>query len=122
MSKNKKSVPAVVENEPIAEEPTSTLVEATSEAKQTAQAVPAKSDKDAKAKDNKKSNKKPAKEKGKFKRKAKETMSELKKVTWPSFGEVCKRTGVVLVVVLVFAIVIFGIDYGLGLLTGLLKK
>lgn len=121
MSKNKKSEPVVeVENQPIAEEATTTLVEATAEAKETAKAN--QTDKNAKVKDNKKSNKKPAKEKGKFKRKAKETMSELKKVTWPTFGEVCKRTGVVLVVVLVFAVVIFGIDYCLGLLTGLLKK
>lgn len=66
--------------------------------------------------------KKKPKEKGKLKRKAKETISELKKVTWPTFGEVCKRTGVVLVVVLIFAVVIFGMDYGLGALVNLLKK
>ncbi len=69
-----------------------------------------------------KNKKKDKKEKGKLKRKAKETFSELKKVTWPSFGEVCKRTGVVLVVVLVFAAVLFGIDYGLGALMQLLTK
>lgn len=72
-------------------------------------------------KNSKKNSKKDAKEKGKLKRKAKETVSELKKVIWPSFGEVCKKTGVVLVVVLVFAVVVFGIDYCLGLLMGLLK-
>lgn len=122
MSKNQKSnKPAEVQPEVIAQEPTETLVEATAEVKETAKASQTNG-KDAKTKDNKKANKKNAKEKGKFKRKAKETMSELKKVTWPTFGEVCKRTGVVLVVVLVFAVVIFGIDYGLGLLTGLLKK
>jgi preprotein translocase subunit SecE len=76
--------------------------------------------KNDKKKDNKKSPKK-VKEKGALKRKAKETMSELKKVIWPSFGEVVKKTGVVLVVVLVFAVVIFGIDYCLGLLVNLLK-
>lgn len=65
-------------------------------------------------------NKKDKKEKGKLKRKTRETLSELKKVTWPSFGEVCKKTGVVLVVVLVFAVVLFGIDYGLGALMTLL--
>ena len=54
--------------------------------------------------------KKDVKEKGKFKRKAKETFSELKKVTWPTFGEVCKKTGVVLVVVLIFAVVISRTD------------
>lgn len=65
--------------------------------------------------------KKDKKEKCKLKRKAKETFSELKKVSWPSFGEVCKKTGVVLVVVLVFAVVIFGIDYCLGLLVNLIR-
>ena len=81
----------------------------------------AKDAKNDKKKDNKKSQKN-VKEKGSLKRKAKETMSELKKVVWPSFGEVVKKTGVVLVVVLVFAVVIFGIDYCLGLLVNLLKK
>lgn len=118
MSKNKERV-EVEKTQPIAEEPTQTLVEATAEAKKTTK--PEQKGKE-KSKDNKKTNKKSAKEKGKLKRKARESMSELKKVTWPSFGEVCKRTGVVLVVVLVFAIVIFGIDYGLGALTSLLKK
>ena len=79
--------------------------------------------KDKKADNKKNSNKKNSKkESGKLKRKTKETFSELKKVTWPTFGEVCKKTGVVLVVVLVFAVVLFGIDYGLGALMSLLKK
>ena len=77
--------------------------------------------KDKKAKSGKNDKKDKKKEKGKLKRKAKETMSELKKVTWPTFGDVCKKTGVVLVVVLVFAVVVFGIDYCLGLLMNLLK-
>ncbi len=79
--------------------------------------------KDVKDNKTKKTNdkKKDKKEKGKLKRKAKETFSELKKVSWPSFGEVCKKTGVVLVVVLVFAVVIFGIDYCLGLLVNLIR-
>ncbi len=81
-----------------------------------------KKEKETNNKDNKKNvKKKDKKEKGKLKRKAKETVSELKKVTWPTFGEVCKKTGVVLVVVIVFAVVIFGIDYCLGLLMGLLR-
>ena len=70
---------------------------------------------------NKNAKKKAPKEKGKLKRKAKETISEIKKVTWPSFGEVCKRTGVVLVVVIIFAVVVFGIDTGLGALAQLLR-
>ena len=41
---------------------------------------------------------------------AKETVSELKKVTWPSFGTVVKNTGMVLAVVLIFGLVVFGID------------
>lgn len=80
-----------------------------------------KTAKDKKAKSGKNDKKDKKKEKGKLKRKAKETMSELKKVTWPTFGDVCKKTGVVLVVVLVFAVVVFGIDYCLGLLMNLLK-
>ena len=80
-----------------------------------------KDNKKSNDKKNIKNNKKDKKEKGKFKRKAKETMSELKKVTWPTFGEVCKRTGVVLAVVLVFAVVLFGMDTGLYYLVNLLK-
>ncbi len=36
--------------------------------------------------------------------------SELKKVAWPSFGTVLKNTGIVLCVVLFFAIILFGVD------------
>ena len=56
----------------------------------------------------------------KFSRKAKETVSELKKVTWPGFGEVCKKTGIVLSVVVIFGLVLFGLDALLGYLFGLL--
>lgn len=41
---------------------------------------------------------------------AKETVSELKKVNWPSFKKVCKTTGAVLVVVGVFMLATLGID------------
>ena len=41
---------------------------------------------------------------------AKETVSELKKVTWPKFATVVKNTGMVLAVVLIFGLVVFGID------------
>ena len=60
----------------------------------------------------KKKNKKPSI----FKRmgeKAKDIFSELKKVSWPTFGKVVKQTGVVLVVVLIFLVVIFAFDTGL---------
>ena len=36
------------------------------------------------------------KEKGKLKRKVTETFAELKNVTWPSFGSVLTKTGIVL--------------------------
>lgn len=42
------------------------------------------------------------KEKKKRGRVFKETFSELKKVTWPSFGTVVKQTGIVLGVVVLF--------------------
>ena len=66
-----------------------------------------KDNKQNKQKDKKKSKvKKPSK----TAKRIKETTSELKKVTWPSFGTVVKKTGVVLAVVLIFAVVLFGID------------
>lgn len=56
-------------------------------------------------------------------RKLKEVFSELKKVTWPTFGKVIKSTGAVLAVVIVFLIVFTGINYVLSklleLITGL---
>ena len=46
-------------------------------------------------------------------RKLKETFSELKRVTWPSFPKVVKATCVVLVVVIVFLVVATAINFGL---------
>lgn len=46
-------------------------------------------------------------------RKLKETFSELKRVTWPTFPKVIKGTCVVLVVVMVFTVIVTGINYGL---------
>lgn len=54
--------------------------------------------------------------------KVKATVSELKKVTWPSFGKVVKSTVVVLSVTAVFLLVVFGIDTLLNFLYGLLTK
>lgn len=55
-------------------------------------------------------------------RKFKEVGSELKKVTWPKFDTVAKQTGIVLVVVLAFFLVILAFDslmaYLLQLLVG----
>ncbi len=47
--------------------------------------------------------------------------SELKKVTWPSFKTVLKNTGIVLLVVLFFAIIIFGFDSLFGWLIKLIS-
>ena len=56
-------------------------------------------------------------------RKLKETFSELKRVTWPTFPKVVKATCVVLVVVIAFTVVATAINYGLqellGLITGI---
>ncbi len=73
------------------------------------------------AKNAKKKNGKP----GLFKRigaKIKDVFSELKKVSWPTFPKVVKKTGVVIVVVLAFLVVITAFDYGLGQLLNLLYK
>lgn len=55
-------------------------------------------------------------------RKIKEVFSELKRVTWPTFPKVVKATCVVLVVVIVFLVVVTGINYGLNELLRLLSK
>lgn len=70
-------------------------------------------------KDKKKEKKK--KEKGlKLVKKTKETVSELKKVTWPTFGEVVKKTSIVIAFVVIFGLFLFGINTLLGWLIGLL--
>ena len=48
--------------------------------------------------------------------------SELKKVQWPTFAATVAKTGVVLSVVVVFSLVIFGIDQGLAQLYNLLTR
>jgi len=55
-------------------------------------------------------------------RKFKETFSELKRVTWPTFPKVVKATCVVLVVVLVFAVIVTGINCGLQELFNLITN
>ena len=52
-------------------------------------------------------------------RKLKETFSELKRVTWPTFPKVVRGPCVVLVVVLAFLVVVTGINYGLQALLNL---
>lgn len=48
------------------------------------------------------------------------TFSELKKVSWPTFGQVVKQTSIVIVVTLAFLLVIFGLDRLCSLLVGLI--
>ena len=54
--------------------------------------------------------------------KLKETFSELKRVTWPTFPTVLKTTGVVLVIVAAFLLVVTGVDALLGWLLEVLTK
>lgn len=77
-----------------------------------------KQGKDAKAKDKKK--KKDKSEKKGLIKKTKETASELKKVTWPSFATVVKKTGIVIAFVLIFAVFLFAVNTVLGGLVNLL--
>ena len=70
------------------------------------------------AKDKKKKDK--VKKPNKMVKAIKDTGNELKKVSWPSFKQVVKQTGIVLVVVLVFALVIFGFERLCSWLTGFL--
>ena len=55
-------------------------------------------------------------------RKIKEVFSELKRVTWPTFPKVVKATCVVLVVVLIFTVVVTGINQSLQALLELITK
>ena len=67
----------------------------------------------SKGKSTPKSNEKP----GLFKRMGraiKETFGELKKVTWPTFGETMKQLGAVIAVVLCFLVVLTAFDMLLG--------
>jgi len=78
--------------------------------------------KEQNSKDKKQDKKKKEKKekKGGLVKKTKETVSELKKVTWPSFGEVVKKTGIVIAFVIIFGLFIFGVNTLLGWLVGLL--
>jgi|AntRauTorcE11897_2_1112592.scaffolds.fasta_scaffold00001_443 preprotein translocase SecE subunit len=54
------------------------------------------------------------------KNKIKEVGSELKKVSYPTLGKTVQQTGVVISVVLIFTLVLFGIDRLLSFLYELL--
>lgn len=75
----------------------------------------------AKVKDKKKE-KTEKKKKGNIFTGIKNMGGELKKVRWPGFGQVMKQTGVVLSVVVLFGLIVFGIDRGLGALYDLLMS
>lgn len=75
-----------------------------------------------KDKNDKNKPKKEKKERKGLKRRTKETMSELKKVIWPKFPEVVKKTGVVITVVVIFAIVLLGLDLLLGYISSVLMR
>lgn len=85
------------------------------------QAEPEKvSKKEAKAQKDKKVKKE--KKPSKAGKRAKETFSELKKVTWPTFPKVVKQTGIVLAVVIFFGVVLFAFDYILKFLFKLMNS
>lgn len=69
--------------------------------------------------------KSPAKKPNAFKRLGNffvKSWSELKKVSWPTFKTVLKNTGIVLLVVLFFGIIIFGFDNLFGWLVSLMSS
>lgn len=49
-------------------------------------------------------------EKGKKRSGVKETFAELKKVTWPTFGQTMKETGAVFVVTIFFLVILLAMD------------
>ena len=73
-----------------------------------------------KKKDDKAKAKKKEKKQSKIAKTTKETVSELKKVTWPTFGEVVKKTGIVIAFVVLFGLFIYGVNTLLAWLVGLL--
>lgn len=91
--------------------------------------LPATTKKEVKEKNNKKNNNK-KNNKGSgfvrfFKRigkGCKEVVSELKKVTWPTFAKTMAQTGIVLIVVVFFLVVVAAFDFGLTALFELLVK
>jgi len=76
----------------------------------------------AKVKEKQKEKRAEKKKKGGIIKGIKDMGSELKKVRWPELGRVVKQTGVVLSVVVIFSLVVFGIDFGLGRLYDLLMS
>ena len=75
-----------------------------------------KTDKKANKAEKKTAKKSNKEKKGGVGKKIKESVSEIKKVNWPTFAKVCKQTGMVISVVVVCTLVLFGIDRLLSLL------
>ena len=67
-----------------------------------------------------KAKKKPNQDKKSIKKKASEVLSELKKVSKPSFGKVAKNTCVVIAVVAICTLLLFGVDRLFSLVNDLL--
>lgn len=55
-------------------------------------------------------------------RKLKETFSELKRVTWPTFGKALKSTGIVLGIVFIFIVIVTGVNVGFSELLNLITN
>lgn len=101
-------------------EETQTEVEAVEVDEKVEQKKKAKAEKVEKTKPNKNKNKNNKTEKRTLGKRIKESFSELKKVTWPSFGTTVKQTGIVIGVVALCTLVLFGVDRLLGWLYTLL--
>ena len=98
---------AVLENTNVANETEVLTANVEANAEQSKEEIkPSKKEKKA----NKKAVKK-EKRQSKLVKKFKETGSELKKVTWPTFKQTMKKTGVVLGVVVLFGVILCAIDY-----------
>lgn len=109
----------VIEEADKAEVEKAETVEEKKDAKTDKTAEKSKVEEKKKQKDKNKKGKKKENKKGLVK-KTKETASELKKVTWPTFGDVVKKTGIVIAFVVIFGLLIFGVDTLLAFLSGLL--
>lgn len=109
----------VIEEADKAEVEKAETVEEKKDAKSDKTAEKSKVEEKKKQKDKNKKGKKKENKKGLVK-KTKETASELKKVTWPTFGDVVKKTGIVIAFVVIFGLLIFGVDTLLAFLSGLL--
>ncbi len=65
---------------------------------------------------------KKAKKKGGFGKKVKDVFSEIKLVSWPTFGKIVKQTGIVILVVVAFLACIALFDWPLSVLLKTLTK